>query len=51
RQVFAPYFTTKETGTGLGLAIAQRIITEHRGRIAVESAPGRGTRFEVRFEI
>ena len=50
-QVFVPYFTTKEKGTGLGLAIVQRIITEHRGRIRVDSAPGSGTSFEIRFEI
>lgn len=51
RQVFAPYFTTKEKGTGLGLAIVQRIITEHRGRITVDSSLGQGTQFEIRFEI
>ncbi|MBT8470840.1 MAG: GHKL domain-containing protein, partial [Deltaproteobacteria bacterium] len=39
--IFEPYYTRKEGGTGLGLAIAQRIVTEHGGRIDVESKPGR----------
>ncbi len=39
--IFEPYYTRKESGTGLGLAISQRIVTEHRGRIDVESQPGK----------
>lgn len=49
KQIFTPYFTTKDKGTGLGLAIVQRIIQEHGGQIFVESAPGKGTRFEVKL--
>ena len=44
-RVFDPFFTTKPTdeGTGLGLSICQRIVTDHRGRLSIESEVGRGT--------
>jgi signal transduction histidine kinase len=41
KAIFEPYYTQKERGTGLGLAITQRIVTEHGGRMEVESRPGR----------
>ena len=41
--VFNPFFTTKPDGTGLGLAIVSKIVSEHGGRVAVESSPGEGT--------
>ncbi len=41
--IFEPYYTRKEGGTGLGLAITQRIVTEHGGRIDVESRSGQTT--------
>lgn len=34
-------------GTGLGLAIVKHIVTRHRGRLTIESAPGKGSRFIV----
>jgi signal transduction histidine kinase len=43
RQVFEPFYSTKPGGTGLGLPIAQRIVSEHGGRLAIESKPGEGT--------
>jgi nitrogen fixation/metabolism regulation signal transduction histidine kinase len=46
-RLFEPYFSTKSTGTGLGLAIARRAVEGHRGRIEIESAPGRGSTFRV----
>ncbi|MHB8770742.1 MAG: sensor histidine kinase [Syntrophales bacterium] len=50
RQIFTPFFTTKERGVGLGLAVCQRIIRSHGGRIRVKSIPGRGTIFYIRLE-
>jgi len=44
-RLFTPYYTTKTHGTGLGLAIVQSVVSDHHGRIAVESAPGKGTTF------
>ncbi|MGN0855155.1 MAG: sensor histidine kinase [Kiritimatiellia bacterium] len=47
--LFEPYRTTKAHGTGLGLMISARVIRDHGGTIAVESAPGQGTIFTVRL--
>ncbi|OAI22612.1 two-component sensor histidine kinase [Methylosinus sp. R-45379] len=34
-------------GTGLGLAIVKHIVARHRGRLAIDSAPGKGATFRV----
>ena len=34
-------------GTGLGLAIVKHIVNRHRGRLRIDSTPGRGSRFSV----
>jgi len=51
RQLFTPFFTTKEPGqgTGLGLSISYSIIETHGGRIAVEHPEGGGAAFHVDF--
>ena len=48
-RLFDPFFTTKAAGTGLGLSIVARLVEAHGGRISFQTAPGVGTRFEVRL--
>jgi two-component system, NtrC family, sensor kinase len=49
KQVFEPFFTTRDTGegTGLGLSVSQGIVRDHEGWIAVESQLGQGISFIV----
>ncbi len=47
KNLFVPFFTTKEQGTGLGLAISQSIVQNAGGSIQVQSQQGSGTRFTI----
>jgi len=49
--LFEPYFTTKTNGNGLGLTNTQNIILNHRGSINVNSKPGKGTSFTIKFDF
>jgi len=50
-KIFKPFFSTKKQGTGLGLAIVHRICTALGLGIIVESQPGHGTTFRLRFPL
>jgi two-component system sensor histidine kinase HydH len=51
KNLFIPFFTTKEKGTGLGLPISQRIIENHGGTIEVRSQPTEGATFTVLLPV
>lgn len=53
KQIFIPFYTTKEIGegTGLGLSVVHGIVSSHKGFINVESKVGSGSRFEIRLPV
>jgi len=51
KNIFKPFFTTKERGVGLGLAICQRIVKNHGGHLRVKSIPGQGSIFYIRLGV
>ena len=51
-RLFSPKaISTKKGGTGLGTKIVKDVVDAHKGKIWVESAPGMGTTFHLRFPL
>ncbi|KAB2957126.1 MAG: response regulator [Thermoanaerobaculia bacterium] len=46
-RIFDPFFSTKGSGRGLGLAALAGILRAHAAGVAIDTAPGRGTRFRI----
>ncbi len=48
-RIFEPFFTTKDdwSNVGLGLSVSYRIVSEHDGRITVDSEVGKGSTFTI----
>ncbi|WP_018756144.1 ATP-binding protein [Paenibacillus terrigena] len=51
KNVFNPFFTTKENGLGLGLSICYRIIENHNGKIQIKASEERGTKFSITLPL
>jgi len=53
KQVFLPFFTTKDVGegTGLGLSVVHGIVSSHGGSIEVDSTVGIGSTFEIKLPL
>ena len=49
--VFIPFYSRRPGGTGLGLSIAEKIITDHQGRLWVSNLPNRGAKFSFSLPI
>ena len=47
RSLFRPFQTTKKNGLGIGLFQSKMIVEAHKGRVQVESQPGKGTTFRI----
>jgi signal transduction histidine kinase len=49
--IFVPFYTTKENGSGIGLSLSKQIMQNHYGTISVNSAPNKGSKFTLKFQL
>jgi len=50
-KLFSPGFSTTPGSPGLGLTVCKTVVEQHKGKIAVKSAPGQGSTFSVFFPV
>lgn len=50
-KILEPFFTTRKQGTGLGLAVVQMVASAHKGRLSLESEPGKGACFTLSLPV
>jgi len=48
-KIYDPFFTTKKNGTGMGLALTHNIVSDHAGKINIDSQSEKGTSVSVEF--
>jgi signal transduction histidine kinase len=51
KNLFNPFFTTKDKGSGLGMALIHKIIEDHQGTVEATSEPGVGTTFVLHLPL
>lgn len=51
KNIFTPYYSTKNKGTGLGLAIVNQLVELHGGSVTVKSKPDEGTTFAIYLPV
>ena len=49
KDIFIPFFSTKESGSGIGLSLSRQIMSLHGGTLTVRSEPGSGVVFILDF--
>lgn len=49
RRIGTPFYSTKENGTGVGLTISYNLVHSMKGKVELESQPGKGTKFTILF--
>ncbi|MEO0184584.1 MAG: HAMP domain-containing sensor histidine kinase [candidate division WOR-3 bacterium] len=51
RNIFSPFYSSKESGTGLGLAFVKKVVDLHDGKIIAKSVQGKGTEFIIKIPL